>query len=41
MGQLAYASSKAAVEGLVLPMSRDLARYGTFRILHLQLVDID
>ncbi|GAA5961982.1 hypothetical protein JCM3765_007182 [Sporobolomyces pararoseus] len=28
MGQLAYASSKAAVEGLVLPMSRDLARYG-------------
>ncbi|GAA5844086.1 hypothetical protein JCM3766R1_004517 [Sporobolomyces carnicolor] len=28
MGQVAYASSKAAVEGLVLPMSRDLARYG-------------
>ncbi|GAA5912356.1 uncharacterized protein JCM6883_005643 [Sporobolomyces salmoneus] len=28
MGQLAYGSSKAAVEGLVLPMSRDLARYG-------------
>ncbi|GAA6017105.1 hypothetical protein JCM11491_003260 [Sporobolomyces phaffii] len=28
MGQLAYASSKAAVEGLVLPMARDLARYG-------------
>ncbi|GAA6043406.1 hypothetical protein JCM8097_008576 [Rhodosporidiobolus ruineniae] len=28
MGQVAYASSKAAVEGLVLPMARDLARYG-------------
>ena len=41
MGQLAYASSKAAVEGLVLPMSRDLARYGTFRVPHLHFVDID
>jgi NAD(P)-dependent dehydrogenase (short-subunit alcohol dehydrogenase family) len=30
MGQVAYGSSKAAVEGLVLPMSRDLARYGAF-----------
>ncbi|SCZ93920.1 BZ3500_MvSof-1268-A1-R1_Chr6-3g08987 [Microbotryum saponariae] len=29
MGQVAYASSKAGVEGLVLPMARDLARYGT------------
>ncbi|SGZ28317.1 BQ5605_C027g10312 [Microbotryum silenes-dioicae] len=28
MGQVAYASSKAGVEGLVLPMARDLARYG-------------
>lgn len=28
MGQVAYGSSKAAVEGLVLPMARDLARYG-------------
>lgn len=28
MGQAAYASSKAGVEGLVLPMARDLARYG-------------
>ncbi|GAA5898960.1 hypothetical protein JCM5296_004427 [Sporobolomyces johnsonii] len=28
MGQTAYASSKAGVEGLVLPMARDLARYG-------------
>ncbi|GAA6009258.1 uncharacterized protein JCM10292_000751 [Rhodotorula paludigena] len=28
MGQIAYASSKAAVEGLVLPMARDLARFG-------------
>ncbi|GAA5980405.1 hypothetical protein JCM11641_001793 [Rhodosporidiobolus odoratus] len=28
MGQLAYASSKAGVEGMVLPMARDLARYG-------------
>ncbi|GAA5878292.1 hypothetical protein JCM3774_001144, partial [Rhodotorula dairenensis] len=28
MGQVAYASSKAAVEGLVLPMARDLARHG-------------
>ncbi|GAA5908731.1 hypothetical protein JCM6882_008188 [Rhodosporidiobolus microsporus] len=28
MGQTAYASSKAAVEGLTLPMARDLARYG-------------
>jgi len=30
MGQVAYGSSKAAVEGLVLPMARDLARYGAF-----------
>lgn len=29
MGQTAYASSKAGVEGLVLPMARDLARHGT------------
>ncbi|GAA6018080.1 hypothetical protein JCM8202_000176 [Rhodotorula sphaerocarpa] len=28
MGQVAYGSSKAAVEGLVLPMARDLARHG-------------
>ncbi|GAA5842411.1 hypothetical protein JCM11251_004220 [Rhodosporidiobolus azoricus] len=28
MGQVAYGSSKAAVEGLVLPMARDLGRYG-------------
>ncbi|BGP31547.1 hypothetical protein JCM10296v2_003317 [Rhodotorula toruloides] len=28
MGQVAYASSKAGVEGLVLPMARDLARHG-------------
>ncbi|GAA6017795.1 hypothetical protein JCM10207_000504 [Rhodosporidiobolus poonsookiae] len=28
MGQVAYASSKAGVEGLVLPMARDLGRYG-------------
>ncbi|KAK4046119.1 hypothetical protein OIV83_006345 [Microbotryomycetes sp. JL201] len=28
MGQVGYASSKAGVEGLVLPMARDLARYG-------------
>lgn len=28
MGQTAYASSKAGVVGLVLPMARDLARYG-------------
>jgi NAD(P)-dependent dehydrogenase (short-subunit alcohol dehydrogenase family) len=28
MGQVAYASSKAGVAGMVLPMARDLARYG-------------
>ncbi|GAA5862350.1 hypothetical protein JCM8547_007612 [Rhodosporidiobolus lusitaniae] len=28
MGQVAYSSSKAGVEGLVLPMARDLGRYG-------------
>lgn len=28
MGQVAYGSSKAAVEGLTLPMARDLARHG-------------
>ncbi|BGP15527.1 hypothetical protein JCM10213_006486 [Rhodosporidiobolus nylandii] len=28
MGQVAYASSKAGMEGLVLPMARDLGRYG-------------
>ena len=28
MGQAAYASSKAAVAGLTLPMARDLARSG-------------
>lgn len=28
MGQAAYGSSKAGVAGLVLPMARDLARYG-------------
>ena len=27
-GQAAYGSSKAGVVGLVLPMARDLARYG-------------
>lgn len=27
-GQAAYASSKAGVAGLALPMARDLARYG-------------
>lgn len=35
MGQVAYGSSKAAVEGLVLPMSRDLARYGASTFLFL------
>lgn len=28
MGQVAYATSKAGVVGLALPMARDLARYG-------------
>jgi NAD(P)-dependent dehydrogenase (short-subunit alcohol dehydrogenase family) len=28
MGQVAYASSKAGVAGMVLPMARDLANYG-------------
>lgn len=28
MGQVAYAASKAGVVGLVLPMARDLSRYG-------------
>lgn len=28
MGQVAYASSKAGVVGMVLPMARDLSRYG-------------
>jgi len=28
MGQAAYGSSKAGVEGLTLPMARDLARHG-------------
>ena len=28
MGQAAYATSKAGVAGLVLPMARDLGRYG-------------
>lgn len=30
MGQAAYGSSKAGVAGLVLPMARDLARYGQY-----------
>lgn len=31
MGQTAYAASKAGVEGLALPMARDLSRYGKSR----------
>ena len=27
-GQIAYGASKAAVNGLVMPMARDLGRYG-------------
>lgn len=34
MGQAAYASSKAGVEGLVLPMARDLARHGESARVH-------
>ena len=34
MGQAAYAASKAGVVGLVLPMARDLARYGESREVH-------
>lgn len=28
MGQVAYAASKGGVAGMVLPMARDLARWG-------------
>ena len=27
-GQIAYSSSKAAVNGMIMPMARDLGRYG-------------
>lgn len=37
MGQTAYAASKAGVEGLVLPMARDLSRYGELRTGHIDL----
>jgi len=40
VAQLAYTSSKAAVEVLVLPTSRDLARCGTLEVPHLRAVDV-